>query len=298
MKLSDADIISRQYKIATFFGFPLVCEVTTPKLKRICSKCYSVLIFFAYFFFTLACLFERTKSYRLFTPIEAINNVLQICSEIFFLSVCLLWPEKRYRYWKTFWRNLRLLDQNLKKLSFEEVQNTFVCGTITSVCFAIIFSVQFWEILTWYNMGKYTILYSYMNFRIAMYYHLYATILICQITRMFKVRFEFLNRYLHKVGSKKHILWDVSQTEANLTIHRLQEISKLFARMHELIKIFNNVLSWHICFIITSTILATLSSVNFGITVLSHESFKRSHISTELIIINVAYSAIYLVSAF
>lgn len=295
MKLSDVNIILQQYKIATYFGFPLIYEVTSSKLKRIFSKCYSVAIFFAYFVFTLICLIERAKTYTVFfAPMQILIDVLQLFSEMFFISVCLLWPTKRFQHWKTFWSHLKVLDKHLTKLNFEETQNSFLCGTIISVCFAIIFCAQFWEIQFWYHMGRFKIIYSYMNFRMVMYYQLFVTILISQITRMLKVRFDFLNNYLHKVGTRKHILWDVSQTEACFTIHRLQGVSKLYAMIYEIVHIFNKILGWHIFFIISSTILEILSAVNFGIAVFSF----NSHMSMDIIIINVVYSMIYLVSTF
>lgn len=298
MKLCDRNVILTQYKIATYFGFPWIFGISSTRLRSACSKCYPMAVLFIYLALTTACLCERIEYYKvIYTPAHSLSDILQLLSEVSFLSACLVWPAKRFGRWKAFWSDLKTLDKNLKKLNFERKRNPLICGATSVVCFTVVFSIHAWEMLNWYHMGQYSIIFSYLNFRIVMYYQLFVTILIYHITKMFKVRYEFLHGYIHKVIGKINMSWGASQNDTYFTIRQLQEISKLYATIHGLIKLFNNILGWHICFIITNTVLTILNYVTFGLMILTQRTYEQTQLSVGLII-NMVNSAIYLVSTF
>ncbi|KAJ8917190.1 hypothetical protein NQ315_012682 [Exocentrus adspersus] len=185
-----------------------------------------------------------------------------------------------------FWKNLDLLDQNLKKLNYQNKHSLAFHTGVISTCFTVLFLVHAYEVLNWYSSGSYVIIYSYMNFRLCMYYQLLVVLMMCYITRMLKLRIDFLKRYLRKVMARKRgVLWNVPQENES---NEFQEISKLYGTIYNSVKLFNYIFGWHIYFVIMASVLEVLSSVSFGLTLFFYLKLER------YVLINVLYTCIVL----
>ncbi|XP_066254949.1 uncharacterized protein [Euwallacea similis] len=122
------------------------------------------------------------------------------------------------------------------------------------VLFLVIHSSQ---LLYWYFCNEMYLTLSYILFRVIHYWASFATVLIYEWLKVLRRRYSHVNKYIKLLLLSKVVV-------VRQICHQLRIVAEIYANLDEIIQELNIVFSYHLLFLIVTSILITLHGLSFA----------------------------------
>ncbi|XP_066157939.1 uncharacterized protein [Euwallacea fornicatus] len=122
------------------------------------------------------------------------------------------------------------------------------------ILFFIIHSSQ---LLYWYLSNEMNLALSYIMFRVIHYWTSFATIVILEWLEVLRRRYDHVNKYI-----KQLLLSRIGVVHQ--ICHQLRIVTEIYSNLDEIIHELNTVFSYHLFFLIITSILMTLHGLSFA----------------------------------
>lgn len=273
------------YKVAVFLGVaPLRVKENQIPIKLF-YKLILVVLMFSVIVWSFWFLQERVRIYeKISSPPFLIVDIVQNIIETLFICSCIALNEIRGDIWQ---HSLDLLEaiendfthKNLKL--YRKDENIVMCifKNIMSVLFSV--CTYSFELIILSSVHPN---YFFLNFKILIYfYEILMVGFIHKVMRILNRRYELLNIVLEEI---------VKNEEKELE-HKLMELGIIYQKLYMLTQNFNSLFGWPIFFLLFCTAFAILNCLN-GLFLYDSKSIEI----WKVILLNISFASIYLVSIF
>ncbi|KAJ8954996.1 hypothetical protein NQ318_000428 [Aromia moschata] len=199
----DIYILLKLFKIGNVLGLtPMFFE----KKNKIRIRSWKIYVAILMIIYGSACILTlKWKSEQLSKEMkitEIILDCAQCISGLLFVMVCLTGSLIGSNYWKAFLSGIKEIEHTLNGTQFG-VKKSLLLNNINIILYHMAFVFLYaYDNFILIQMGQTKIAYTYIIYRIGMYYQLFELIFLCKVVRMLKRRYDFLLECLNDTLTK------------------------------------------------------------------------------------------------
>lgn len=280
----DMKLFSLYYKMAVFLGLAPLRGKENQIPRKLFYKIFLGVLIFSVMVWAFLFLQERVRIYyKLSSPPFLIVDIVQNIIETLFICSCITLNEVRDDIWQHSLDLISTIENDFtnKNLNlYKKQDNIVMCIFKNIICILFSICTHLFELIILSNAHPN---YFFLNFKIFIYFNeIFMVGFIHKAMRILKRRYELLNDVLEEVvknGEKE--------------VDKLMELGIVYQKLYMLTQNFNSLFGWPIFFLLFCTAFAILNCLN-GLFLFDTKSIEI----WKVILLNISFASIYLVSIF
>lgn len=278
---SDIRLIHLQYKVGKILGFNPISH----RKDSLFSKLYVSIFLFSFWSLTASTITIKFKYFKRMHFLEDLLDLLEYLSELSFVTACLV--SAGSKKWRRVFQSMNACERKFNRVNLL-VENTTTLSILGIIFYHVaLVALHVFENYLWIMNNQLALVYSFVPFRIALYYQFFSLIYISNFCRMLKRRYHCLRELTREVFTSGNA------RSKRYLVCRLRRVVSMYRSLYITVEQLNDIFGWQMFFYLECIVVSLVNSANFALNSLSR---TNEYSLEERILYNCIYTSIYVVS--